>query len=687
MKILEIKVKVGVKGAEYQISAVPFNHQAYSQHTSGAPVHFEVIATNVGDFFKSNTVNDAENIGERDLTAPKLFTTPASQGGMNLTSSNFKVNSFADALNSWHDKLLAQGMTREKDTIEFDIHPDIAAADLKYDQAVLSLQDISMPSLSSADLMVQSIRRNNAKLDVNSSNYIEVERKTKSYNINAGTSVENVLSTVIRNSSYIMNQVQLRGDYNSDEEYDAYLESQKNVPVRWFKISPKVELLKFDAKNNVWARKITYQVIPYIITNNKLPYGPQMRAYRPTKRYNYIYTGQNNDIISFDLDFNTAYYTALTAYKHNELNLSMVSQSVIIGDKDSKSEVNKDANLIDANKYQPLIFKRDGGDKSITTTSDATTVKEKAAADMYRSIMSSSRGDMISVKLKIVGDPLFIKQDDMFYTHDTRVKKNVDPKDWITKNGSLLTDRGEIYVLLTLKTPVDIDESTGMMKYEKYYTSGFSGMYRVTTVVNEFRNGQFTQELSLVRLFVQGSLDYKDDLNATKSADERNNAKSVTASDQIGPNMGAVISADSNTGNNSTPSAKTNAEDGTPTNTTATDTGAKTEGQKIADATKDAPTEAITTNTAPQTTTPPPPPPTPLPGGVTQSDVTGIYQYKGVNLGGDSTGLNKTENINLLTNAVDTGSTVTYNYVDPVSGTVFTKTFNGATGKFVVAGA
>ena len=38
-----------------------------------------------------------------------------------------------------------------------------------------------------------------------------------------------------------------------------------------------------------------------------------------------------------------------------------------------------------------------------------------AANDLYKSLMSNSRGDMLNIKLKIAGDPEFVKQDDVFY--------------------------------------------------------------------------------------------------------------------------------------------------------------------------------------------------------------------------------------------------------------------------------
>jgi hypothetical protein len=120
--------------------------------------------------------------------------------------------------------------------------------------------------------------------------------------------------------------------------------------------------------------------------------------------------------------------------------------------------------------------------------------------------MTLSAADMLSVQLKILGDPQFIKQDDAFYTPSVATT-SADLR--LTPNGSLRTDYQEIYVKVLFRTPVDIDESTGMMDFgTNYRTSVFSGLYKVLTITSEFRNGQFTQTLDLIRLPYQPMYDY-----------------------------------------------------------------------------------------------------------------------------------------------------------------------------------
>jgi hypothetical protein len=77
-------------------------------------------------------------------------------------------------------------------------------------------------------------------------------------------------------------------------------------------------------------------------------------------------------------------------------------------------------------------------------------------------------------------------------------------------------DVSEIHCLVSFKTPVDIDETTGLVRKDgKYLESSFSGMYRVLMVSTEFRGGKFEQTLDMIRIF--------DDvpINSTSSTNQR----------------------------------------------------------------------------------------------------------------------------------------------------------------------
>ena len=131
--------------------------------------------------------------------------------------------------------------------------------------------------------------------------------------------------------------------------------------------------------------------------------------------------------------------------------------------------------------------------------------------------------------MKIVGDPLFIKQDDVFYPPKVDSPATLGV---LTENNSIKTDDGQIHVQLTVNTPVDRDVTTGLMKYDsKFPKSSFSGMYFVSTVDTDFEKGLFTQVLHMVRLPKQPTSDYINGGNnvADSSSAQRNSDLGLTS--------------------------------------------------------------------------------------------------------------------------------------------------------------
>lgn len=158
------------------------------------------------------------------------------------------------------------------------------------------------------------------------------------------------------------------------------------------------------------------------------------------------------------------------------------------------------------------------------------------ALDATKSILTEATGDMINVNLEIIGDPLFIKQDDIFYQQS--VKKTKFKSGRVTPNGSFITDTGEVYVKLEINSATDLDQSTGNYDIND---SLFNGIYKVIQVESKFADGKFTQVLNLVRLFDQDI----DEESTDDSAEERAES-TVGGYDPEQQNMGVNATDDNN---------------------------------------------------------------------------------------------------------------------------------------------
>jgi len=497
IKLTQLNITASVTGATYQINAVPYNSLALSQTTVSTPANFEISAGSVNEFFQSGA-------------------------GTN--------KSFADALNGWNTNLAQNNKIGVPDTYTFDIDPSIAQASITSGSA-LTPRDTSMANTNDTN----SIRQSNLGKATTDYNY-----NARTMSINAGTSIDKVIDNVMRNSSYINNQIAIP-DGVDPQTYLSQKAQNSNQPLNWYKIVPTVTVGKFDPIRNINAKNYTYSVKPYTIYNVKSDVAPQGKAVEVMKEYDYIYTGKNSDVLTFDLVFNTLYYTAQTAYR------SAVAGGLFKSPDTTANSNNQ--NNVNADSYQgnnqapgsvmPIQIKPQVYNAAARATGGAVSPKAVAVADLEASLMTLSQADMLNVQLTIVGDPQFIKQDDCFYSPllptvsttsviDGRQGVNVSGDPRLTPNGSIRTDYTEIYVRLTFRTPTDIDESTGLIKFNSnYQTSLFSGLYKVLTVTNTFKDGQFTQLLNLIRLPYQDSYDYSN--QPPTSTSERNSDLSPTS--------------------------------------------------------------------------------------------------------------------------------------------------------------
>ena len=346
------------------------------------------------------------------------------------------------------------------------------------------------------------------------------------FHLNAGTKILQIIDMVMMNSQYILSQLQdpslkskTQEEQNAAKESAAALAEATNAKeVKWYKVIPEIHLDKFDHARNVWGKTITYNIQSYTYHNNRHPDMPKTPPPPAVKNYQYLYTGQNTEVINFDIDFNALYFTALQANRGNTTDLNNTKDGE---DGNICKPTYNPTQRIDVEK---IGFK--GGDAAATSLLGSTRAEVQAAHNVMQSFYTSAGGDMIQLKLQILGDPQFIKQDDIYYSPSAITKLNLRDEQFI--NGSLASDNGELYCTCTFKTPVDIDETTGLLRKDsKYYVSYFSGYYRVLSVDSEFRGGKFIQTLDLIRYPNQNNSG--SPASAPSYDAERNDAAAVDA--------------------------------------------------------------------------------------------------------------------------------------------------------------
>lgn len=697
--LMKFDIKVSGKGAEYSVRARPYHHSAFDIATVQTPAHFEVSSGSVSAFFRSTeaeiAATSAEFNQQRELEQTQILrnytgagggyigpdgqityvnsalTTPASRAAAaNIATGDpiYKVKSYGTAINAWQKYTKTQNKVKAPDEYYFEF-PTVtlsdgtlkSVGDGKFDLA----DKLGADRTPMIDVANTAAHRKGTGLGIE---ILDVDYNTKIFSINIGTSIEQVLNYVIRNSSYILKQMAVpeEGDINP-QAYADKREEYKDKPLLWYKIIPTVKLGDFDTIRNQWARKITYIVVPYEVYNAKSSTAPQGKWNDPLKVYNYIYTGKNDDLLEFNIEFNALYYNAVTAYRGN---LSSIKGIDSKEEEKVKNPQSYDGIPNAANAIMPIKEKPQTFDSRARATGGSNTATAAAAVDTEQSLYTASRADMLQADIKIIGDPMYIKQDDVFYSPTSDAITTVSGDSRLIANGSLRMDNREVYIQINYNTPSDIDESTGMMKFDSgFLQSLFSGMYRVLSVNSTFSGGQFVQTMTTVRLQNQDSLD-----NGSKSAgktNERNVDSDKIPDAQLNP-APAPTSTTQGTAAPDSEDAPLSApvEDTLPPVTTP-------EQAQLAAVNETAEEKPITAATEPVVVPPPPPPKPPLPTGVTQNPASGLFQVDGITIPPI-----RDQDLSRVAGAIASGQDITVSDIDPVSGRQKVITYNSGTRQF-----
>lgn len=542
IRITEMKIKVGVNGAEYACKAIPFNHQAFNDSVSATPANFEVSAKNLQQFFE-NTV--AENVTkqkereeqekkeldrlEKSKATPELTARESEEIDKNIAAKkeqlakdgSYAVTSYTAAYNAWQKAAAEHQKGKNQQQITYNevrvVFSDEILANDGGTMVIPEEQSVKkVPMANAADpKQVQAARRANAGAGNSGPDF-----QKGTFNMYMGTSVMEVINIAMRNSKFIRDQVKDPTQEGADAQKIAD-KMEDDKPLIWWKIVPHIKLKDFDPDKNKYSKIITYYVNTHEYYNRKHPYGPQGLPKGWVKKYRYMYTGQNRDVLDFNIDFDTLYYTAINIDRGKSTATQGTKQG---GSQEDELSKQGDTPTPKPNSASPIMRENVAELPAATGSGDAKRdSKTQAVAGLANDIYSGSRGDMINLKVKIIGDPTFIKQDDIFINpgqaqYDANVKE--DPV--VTKNNSIRTDTGEIHCLVEFYSPTDRDEYTGLLTYEgRWRRSLFSGIYRILTVESTFSKGKFEQSLDMIRLFNQPEYDYEIKRDADMSKERQ----------------------------------------------------------------------------------------------------------------------------------------------------------------------
>jgi len=364
------------------------------------------------------------------------------------------------------------------------------------DGATNAIGKASMDFSDDLDPRNPAMRSTSDVMDKNG-NYIQSKVVAKSGYVDMkftkGIDLVSVINQVIMRSKYAVDSLNAKPDAQGFKPW-------WRIDVQTYHITDKSN----DAITGQAPRVMVYRIIPYkvhashFIAPGSQPAGIDALKKECVKVYDFIYSGKNIDILKFDLDIDQSFIQesvadAGTLTQSNKTKEAQAAESQSSQNKTSNTPVTPTGAAPDTNSQTARIaptlnktpFDGKGGDSGEQTKTRIIKQWHNALTEGY---------DMLNANVEIIGDPYYIANSGMGNFTDDVSTVN------LTKGGDINWQTSEVDILINFRSPIDINQSTGLYNFgnTKVMTQ-FSGLFKVQKIQSVFRNGQFTQSLTLNR--------------------------------------------------------------------------------------------------------------------------------------------------------------------------------------------
>ena len=314
----------------------------------------------------------------------------------------------------------------------------------------------------------------------------------------------------------IINQVLMKSQAAAEALKPDQIDSKGMRP--WWRIDTQVYHISSNENMKTTGelpKLYVYRVIPYqihasrVMPPNATAPGITELKKEIVKEYNYIYTGKNIDVLSFNFELSNSFYQVFAADNFKNSGDSVAKQQTASSMEKPVAEERKSVQGVPKGQESSLDASRAKYANTLTSSDKkggaaGDTPATRAAKLFHDAIIDES--EMNTLTLDIIGDPYYIASSGTGnYTDNQLSQIN------ITKDGSVNYQNGEVHVIINFRTPSDIDQTTGMYNLKNNsLCARFSGLYKLNTVRSEFTQGQFKQTLDGFRIRGQNNKEPAD---------------------------------------------------------------------------------------------------------------------------------------------------------------------------------
>jgi hypothetical protein len=491
-------------GSKYAVEAVPYNHMGFSNLVNTTFNDVSIVGSTVKELLSTGerslqaTLREREEKSVKDnlKTFPNIYeihfpqsssdpipgvepTSTVDRATVNASNRAVKVATKSNAQNDANfqtNPIGAASLGFKADSGGIYVAP---RADQVYDQAT------------------GKVVRDNVTIDP----------KSRTFQYAQGQSLIAIMSQAILSSEYATNAVAKDPDEKGQ--------------ISWFRIDVQIQLLEYDAKIGEYQKRFIYRIMPYKVHSslfsnpNAIPYGYEALEKELVKQYDYIYTGQNNDLLKFDIELNTAFYTAIAPSPPQDAGRSANQDSQSSGQEERNQAKTEEGNAgiqAQASKLGGTKVRQDPNAVKLPFGGSGQLKPEEIVANNFHlAFLQNGQANLVNVNIEILGDP--------YWLIDNGTGGYMPPPGqtpMITEDGAANYEAGDIYIYLRFRTPIEPKESAGDYLFVNEEDSPFSGIYKVIKCENRFSGGTFRQNLNCVRMPLQAS-DFTEKITPTKT--------------------------------------------------------------------------------------------------------------------------------------------------------------------------
>lgn len=297
----------------------------------------------------------------------------------------------------------------------------------------------------------------------------------RSVKVPKGTKIQTFIDAVIKESRFYKDQLNISGKPDT-----------KTIKVH--KVETQLQIGS-DNGNGRNQYKFVYIVRKQDFTAELAdPKSDTSDMVEPVRIYNYLYTGQNSDVLDFDISYKFSYYQTIP-YLQDKGNDNLTDA----GDGQQNKNVSEES------KTQGSSSEGIAGEvlnQKQSSFINGINDENSEAVDIMLQIIQNPTADLLVTNIEIIGDPYWIGQKGVSNLSFVDSFTDIPNEDAV---GAVATDESQIVVEINFKFPTDLDDAQGIFKNIKD-SQGFAGRYRVYMCEHRFAGGMYTTVLQMIRM-------------------------------------------------------------------------------------------------------------------------------------------------------------------------------------------